>query len=285
MPDIYQQLLDRARRVASIYGAHPQARAVIVVGSLARGQYDAYSDIDMTVFYERMPTDDEIRAGREAAQAAEWMRFPGGEADEFADSFLIDGVECQVIHCTIARIERDLNAVLHDYSTNHEQHVIVGGIAESLALYGAELAAEWQRRCQSYPDALAQAMVREHMRFAPFWVFERRLPSRDAPLFMRQYLIDQAHKLLAALSGLNRLYPQLHFKRIDAYAARMRLAPPQLAKRIKHMLGVDDAIALGLLRELIWETFDLIAQHMPEVDLAAARQRFDQPPRALATTE
>ena len=284
MPDLYQQLLDRAQRVASIYGAHPHARAVIVVGSLARRQYDAYSDIDMTVFYDAMPTEDEIRTGREVAQATEWMRFPGGEADEFADSFLVDGVECQVGHCTIARIQRDLSAVLREYSTSHEQHVIVGGIGESLALYGAELVAEWQRQCQSYPDALAQAMVREHMRFAPFWVFERRLPSRDAPLFMRQYLIDQARKLLAALSGLNQLYPQLHFKRIDAYAARMRLAPTELAARIKRMLSVDDAIALGLLRELVWETFDLIEQHMPEVDLAAARQRFDQPPRALATT-
>jgi predicted nucleotidyltransferase len=64
MPDLYQQLLGRAQRVASIYAAHPQARAVIVVGSLARRQYDAYSDIDMTVFYENMPTEDEIRAGR-----------------------------------------------------------------------------------------------------------------------------------------------------------------------------------------------------------------------------
>lgn len=285
MLDLYQQLLDRAQQVASIYAAHPQARAVIVVGSLARRQYDAYSDIDMTVFYDQAPTEDEVRAGREAAGATEWMRFPGGEDGEFADSFQLGGVECQVGHCMVARIERDLGAVLREYSTNHEQHVIVGGVGESLALYGHELVAEWQRQCQSYPDLLAQAMVREHMRFAPYWVFERRLPSRDAPLFMRQYLIDQVHKLLAALSGLNRLYPQLHFKRIDAYAARMQAAPPELPARIKRLLGSSDDIALGLLRELVSETFDLIGQHMPEVDLAAARQRFDQPPRALASPE
>lgn len=283
MPDLYEQLLGRAQQVASVYGALPQARAVIVVGSLARRQYDAFSDIDMTAFYDKAPTDDQARAGREALGATDWMRFPGGEQDEFADSFQLGGVEVQVGHCTVARIERDLQAVLREYSTNHEQHVIVGGVGESLALYGEELVAKWQRQCQSYPDPLAQAMVREHMRFAPYYVFERRMPSRDAPLFVRQYLIDQVRKLLAALSGLNRLYPQLHFKRIDAYATRMKLAPPDLAARIKRTLGSEDAIALGLLRELIWETFDLLAQHMPEVDLAAARQRFDQPPRSLAS--
>jgi len=284
MQDLYDQLLARAQKVAAVYAAHPRARAAILVGSVARRQYDAYSDIDMTVFYDQLPAEDEVRAGREAVGASDWMRFPGGDAEEFADSFLLDGVECQVGHCTIARIERDLGAVLRDYSTNHEQHVIVGGVRESLALHGADLVAEWQRQCNDYPDPLAQAMVREHMRFAPLWVFERRMPSRDAPLFMRQYLTDQAQKLLAALSGLNRLYPQLHFKRIDAYAARMGLAPTDLAARIKRMLSSSDDVALQLLRDLVWETFDLLGQHMPEVGVAAARQRFDQPPRALTTT-
>ena len=114
MPDVYEQLLGRARTVASIYAMYPQARAAIVVGSLARHQYDEYSDIDMTVFYDTLPTEDEVRAGREAAHATDWMRFPGGEDEEFADSFLLDGVECQVGHCTVARIERDMNAVLRD---------------------------------------------------------------------------------------------------------------------------------------------------------------------------
>jgi hypothetical protein len=281
MPDLYDQLLARAQKVAAVYAAHPHARAAIVVGSLARRQYDAYSDIDMTVFYDQNPSEGEVRIGREAVGATDWVRFPGGEADEFADSFLVGGVECQVGHCTIARIERDLNAVLRDYSTNHEQHVIVGGVRESLALHGADLVAEWQAQCNSYPDPLAQAMVREHMRFAPYWVFERRLPTRDAPLFMRQYLHDQVHKLLAALSGLNRLYPQLHFKRLDAYAAKMRLAPPELSARIKRVLGSEDAVALGSLRDLVWETFDLLARHLPAVDLTTARERFDQPPRSL----
>lgn len=282
MPDVYEQLLGRAQRVAAIYSAHPNARAAIVVGSVARRQYDQYSDIDMTVFYDMLPTEDEVRAGREALHATDCMRFPGGDEAEFADSFQLDGVECQVGHCTIERIERDLNAVLREDSTNHEQHVIVGGIGESLALFGEPLVAEWQRQCAAYPDSLALKMVQEHLRFAPYWVYAQRLPSRDAPLFVRQFLVDQARKLLAALSGINRLYPQLHFKRIDAYAARMRVAPPDLAARIKRMLSSTDDVAIEILRDLVWETFDLAEQHMPGIDLAAARQRFDQPPRALS---
>jgi predicted nucleotidyltransferase len=281
MSTIYAQLLSRAQRIAEIYGQNSKAHAVVVVGSIARKQCDEYSDVDMTVFYEAMPTEEEVRSGRDALQAREWRRFPGAEVDVFADSFLLDGVECQVGHCLISRIERDINAVVQHYATEHDLHVIMGSIQDALPLYGTDLVTTWQQQCANYSDELAKAMVQAHLQFRPLWVLEQRLMRRDAPLLLHQFIIEEEYKILSALFGLNRLYPELHFKRLDAYIARMPIVPTQLSRRLQQILHQEPRLALALFQELVWELFDLVEQHVPELDITQARQKFAQPPRKL----
>ncbi|MGI8857261.1 MAG: hypothetical protein ACR2JW_16070 [Thermomicrobiales bacterium] len=281
MQDTDGRLLTLARRVAGVYTASEKARAIAVLGSVSRRQSDAVSDIDLGVYYETMPTEEEIAAGRDALGGATWLRI-FTSADALADSFTVDGVECQVIHCTVARFGADLSAVLDDYDTEHEKHAVVGGILDALPLFGADVIAGWQARAATYPDALAQAVVRDHLRFWPYQVLEQRIVPRDAPLFLHKVLLDDVKNLLAVLSGLNRLYPQLEFKRLDAYVARMRIAPPNVATRIKQALSAEPLTAIAMLRALIEETLALVERHMPEIDTTEARRRFTQPPRGLA---
>jgi predicted nucleotidyltransferase len=281
MQDANERLFALAERVAAVYTAGGKARASAVLGSVARRQSDAFSDIDLGIYYETMPTEEEIVAGREALAATHLMRLPGGSDDGIADIFTVDGVECQIMHCTVARIDADLSAVLDAHETEHEKHAVVGGILDALPLFGEDLVIGWQRRAAAYPDALAQAMVRDHLRFWPYQMLEKRIVPRDAPLFFHKALIDDEKTLLSALSGLNRLYPQLEFKRLDAYVARMHIAPPRLAARLKQLLQVEPLVAVAMLRAVIEETFALVERHMPAVDTAEARKRFAQVPRGL----
>ena len=209
MQDTDKRLLALAQRVAAVYTASEAARASAVLGSVARRQSDRFSDIDLAIYYETMPPDEEITAGRAALDGTNWLRIFAVE-DALADSFTVDGVECQVIHCTVAQIDADLRAVLDDYATEHEKHAVVGGILDALPLFGTEIIAGWQARAAAYPDALAQAVVRNHLRFWPSLVLKERVVPRDAPLFFHKALLDDAKNLLAVLSGLNRLYPQLN---------------------------------------------------------------------------
>jgi predicted nucleotidyltransferase len=281
MQETDERLLALARRVAAVYTASEKARASAVLGSVARRQSDAFSDIDLAVYYEAMPTEEEIAAGRDALGGTAWLRI-FASADAVADSFTVDGVECQVIHCTVAQLDADLRAVLDDCTTEHEKHAVVGGILDALPLFGADVIAGWQARAAAYPDALAQAVVRDHLRFWPSQVLAQRIVPRDAPLFFRKALLDDAKTLLTLLSGLNRLYPQLEFKRLDAYAARMRIAPPDVAARLTQALRAEPLVAIAMLRSLIEETFALVERHMPEIDTTEAKRRFAQAPRGLS---
>src|SRR6266702_1585037 len=55
-------LLALARRNARVYAAHPDARAIIVTGSAAEGVSDFSSDLDMILYYARLPSEDELLA-------------------------------------------------------------------------------------------------------------------------------------------------------------------------------------------------------------------------------
>ena len=120
MQDANGRLLALARRVAAMYTAGEKARASAVLGSVARRESDAFSDIDLGIYYDTMPTEEEVTAGREALNATHLVRLPGGSDEAIADIFTVDGVECQVIHCTAARIEADLGAVLDTHRRHFE---------------------------------------------------------------------------------------------------------------------------------------------------------------------
>jgi predicted nucleotidyltransferase len=65
MKEAGRYLTDMARRNARAYAALPEARAVLVAGSVAAGQSDFYSDIDLMVYYDALPSEEALAAARE----------------------------------------------------------------------------------------------------------------------------------------------------------------------------------------------------------------------------
>jgi hypothetical protein len=48
-----------AERIAASYGANPNARVVMIAGSVGRGSADLYSDVEVDVYYAEPPTTHE----------------------------------------------------------------------------------------------------------------------------------------------------------------------------------------------------------------------------------
>jgi hypothetical protein len=61
-----------AQTIAALYTADPRVRAVLVGGSVARGCADRYSDVEIGLFWEAFPTDEEFRAAMERARGTDW---------------------------------------------------------------------------------------------------------------------------------------------------------------------------------------------------------------------
>jgi hypothetical protein len=266
-----------AGHIARIYGANPKARAAVALGSTARDQCDRYSDIDMTIFYETMPTDEELASSFAELGGRDLKPLGEKGADGFAETFFLEDIDCQVGHTTIAAMETIFDGVMERNETGHDPHVIVGGIRESHPLTGEEIIIGWKERLASYPDALAEAMVRDHLRFRPLWVLDERVAARDTLILHHRLIGDSVRNLLDALLGLNRLFPEHDFKRLGGLLAKMTIAPRELDERLRLVMKCEYGVATRELGALIEELFALVDEHMPSVDTAEARERFSAP--------
>lgn len=266
-------LLALARRNAQIYASQLGARAIILTGSAAEGVSDLYSDLDMIVYYDQLPSQKERQLAMEHNQGQEHHLIGQATADEAAESYNVEGVECQIGHTTIAAWEREMATVLEQLDVASPTQKALGGLLDALPLHGEELISSWQNRLADYPDALAQAMVNHYLNFFPLWGLQQRFASRDTTIWFYQQLVESAHHLLGILAGLNRrYYSPFQFKRTGRFIAHLDLAPPNLAERLEATFHLDPATSASLLEELVSETVALVEQQMPQIDTARARQ-------------
>jgi hypothetical protein len=269
-----------ARRIAAPYAALPACRAIILTGSAAEGLADRYSDLDVILYYDELPSEEELRTAREGLGERTW------HVDDRADgavmeAFPVRGVECQCGHTTVARWERDVAEVLERHTVDTPLHKAMDGMLHAEPLYGEQLVREWQARLATFPPGLAEAMVRRYLSFFPLWALGERLATRDAALWVAQSLAESAFNLLGVAAGLSgRYFTPFQLKRVRRFAEGLRVAPERLAERAESLVLGSQAEAARELAALVDETTTLVERHMPQVDTARVRRqlaRRDEP--------
>lgn len=276
-----EHLLTLARRLAAAYATLPTLRAFMLTGSAAEGKSDFYSDLDMTAYYDTLPSDEALDAIREqlGGSARNWLLGSRDEGD-FAESYNLNGVECQIGHTTLAAWDASMDEVLDKHNVDTPLHKAMEGTLKCIALYGEPQIEEWKVRIAAYPDGLAKAMVEQHLRLPAVWFLHDRLATRDATIWHYQSMVELAHNLIAILAGLNRLYfTTFQFKRQRAFIDSMTIKPANLADRVEAMFSEDHDRACLVAEQLAGDVLDLVDQHMPEMSTINARRRIGQRPQ------
>ncbi|HEX8218182.1 MAG TPA: nucleotidyltransferase domain-containing protein [Chloroflexia bacterium] len=274
-----QWRLELARRIAPAYGGNPAVRAVAVHGSAARGYADRYSDIEIVAFWDRSPTDEERIAAVAEAGGNLWNLYPfEDERNEWAEDFDIRGVKIDMSHRTVEGTETWFADVIDRYDTGLTKHDMISVVRRSHPLYGAELIEQWRARTAAYPDELAWRMVSKYLDWIPAATREMAAARGELIPLYENISVSERHILLVLLA-LNRTYlPHLTFKWTERVAAELRIAPADLAARLRNAFLLGPVEGVGELHSLIEDTLRLVERHMPEVDTskAWARHRFNR---------
>lgn len=265
-----------ASRIASAYSSDPKCRAILLTGSAAEGLSDFFSDLDLILYYDELPTQEQLDALRQRNGGGDRLWVIGDAAEgALFEGYPIGGVECQCGHVTIARWEHDMAEVLERHTVETPLHKALDGLLHGIPLHGEALIRAWQERVAAFPPELAEAMVRHYLSFFPLWALQGRLGPRDAALWIVQELTTTAYHLLGVLAGLNRRYfTTFQFKRMRRFVDGLSIAPANLAERIEGLVLGDPLGAGDSLAALVDETLGLVEQHMPQVDTTAARSRL-----------
>ncbi|MEY2830976.1 MAG: hypothetical protein RLZZ574_234 [Cyanobacteriota bacterium] len=273
-----QYLLTLAKKSIQAYIAHPQAKAAMITGSTAQGQADTYSDVEMFIYYDQLPSKKELQLARQQNLGSEpILTFDDRSEGHFGEFYFIDGVEFQIGNLTIAFWEQEMAVVLKELNVTSPLQKALSGMLECIPVYGEKLIKEWQRQISDYPDVLAIAMVEHYLNFFPIWSVQERLAVRDTTLFQHQIRLEAGQNLLGVLAGLNRLYySTFQFKRMKQFIAQMTIAPENLYMRLESIYHQEPLTAANQLKELIAETVDLVELHLPEIDTAKVKRSLER---------
>jgi len=264
-----EYLLSLANKLAEPYKQFPETYGILLTGSVAEGIADCHSDIDMAIYYEELPTAEQLDHAMMANGARERKWVVGDPSEEqFMEAYLVNDVECQLVHTTLDAWERDLGRVLSGEEAISPLQKALSGVLEGISLHGDGLIRDYKERIADYPDELAEKMVREHLKFYPLWKIEDRLGSRDASLWKKQIATETIQNLLGVLAGLNRVYyTTFQFKRMKKFIDSMLLSPSNLYERINGVLATNDGVGYEL-ENLVSETLELVRREMPQIDVA-----------------
>lgn len=242
-------------------------RAALLVGSAGRGDADCYSDLDLIVYVDSLPSDRTIALIREAVGGTN--PIARGRVEHFCgEEFELDGVRTEVSFGIVSQLERRFEQLVGPDAVDTPLQTVVG-VLEGFPLHGAELVESWRERVREYPEPLRRAMIERHWRFFPLWYYAPAMARRDARLWQVEVVLEAAFDLLGVLAGLNRVYFTRHeLKRTRDFVARLEHAPARLADRLEALLTLDAEAAGAALAELVVETQALVAAEYPELDLS-----------------
>jgi len=277
-PERTPQALRRAiaQRVADAHEPLlPGAITAMVFGSTADGPADTRSDIDMSIVFDELPDEAELAAACRSAGGGDWSWRSGNLHEEgLAVSFMLDGIEVQVVYTDPRKLQADLDELLVEHKPDTLNHKVAEGLLKAQPLIAPQRLASWRAQVAAFPTELADAMMRHHLTEPTPWKWFGLLLHRDADLWSRQLLVEACYRLFGVLAGLNRCYfTTYQFKRVHRFGERLAIAPPGLVDRVEALLVAPLPEAFAQLYALDGEVLALLAQHAPQIDLAAAHDR------------
>jgi hypothetical protein len=193
------------------------------------------------------------------------------------DGAPLTGVEVDMHHFLADAVERVLTDVLDGFDPDPEKQSLVGAIATGIPLHGHDLLDRWGRRAANYPEGLRLAVVRANAQIEGLWRLDA-FASRDNPVAGYAVLTAAHERLLSTLLGLNRKYYS-GVKSLDAVTRDLELAPVDLVERMRASYPLAAGRSKETLTALVEETYDLIEQHVPEVEVRRLRTflRYERP--------
>lgn len=258
--------LAKGKQVAALYAKNPKLRALVVAGSVGRGWADEWSDIELDLFWNEPPTDDDRKSVIEGVNGTIAYYFPL-EGDEWSDAYFVDGLKFEISSFLVSTLEQYIADVIERCDDTVEKHLRLAALQNSIVLHGDELIQQWRAKISNYPDALAEKIIRDNVDFGGWNSVEFAFARGD--LLMAFDLMTKVQKqVMMVLLALNRMYMgHPRGKWLRHVADGMQYKPPRLAERMMYALREGSEQSAREMHGVIEETFALVEQYFPQIDL------------------
>jgi hypothetical protein len=266
--------LEIARQIFPVYAANSNVLALFVAGSVARGWADESSDMEVTIICAKAPTNAERqwcarqtggRIGRfEGYNPAKWT---------WPEEVYIEGIKLDMAWITPESVNSILTDVIDRHDTHFNKQVYCAIIRRAVVLHGADVMSQWQAKTACYPDGLMEAIVRQNIFFERA-AMRRLLVARDDLPLLAEHDTYSVRKLILLWLAINGEFYS-GFKWTRQVIGSLSVAPRDAFPRIVNIFRCDPATGGEELRGLIRDTFDLVEQRLPQVNVQQAKVDFE----------
>ena len=246
-------------------------RAIVVGGSVARGYADEFSDLELPLFWDRLP-DDATRQAIFEALHADLLCPYNGPAQE--DNLQIQGFQVDLWHCTVENEEAVFDAVLQQSSTDLSDSNFMDTIRSCIPLFGESLIERWKRLAQQYPEALAERNLQEQLALLDIGHLHIHA-MRDNPVLVYGQASKLQQRLFLILLALNGEYFPT-YKWMYRAIEKMAIKPQDAVRRMRNVFRVLQTQAVADTIQLTLEVIELVEAHYPRIDTALARYALKQ---------
>lgn len=269
-----------AHRIAPPFIANHKVEACFVFGSAALGISDQYSDLELAFIWSQLPPAEELRAAARKVGAEKWEIEPYGAVQQAClEQFYLYDMKVEAGHWTRDTIDSIVTDVVehHDvsqYGLLFEKQTTVSHLQRGVVLYGEDIIERWRSQLFPSPKELAVAMVQKQLKFRPFDGQQILTERLEIPLLYENNCAI-VRLLISLLFGLNQIYHP-GFKWTRYFVEEMDIKPSNFLSRLEYVFQSNPSWGTDELKQLVGETFGLIEEHLPQVDLEPQRTTFNR---------
>ena len=267
--------LELARRYIEPY--RERAAIAVLGGSVAQGVADRWSDIDTIVYWDEIDREwlETPRAAKNGDRFTWVEHYPGNACLE---QYRFGAVKADVAHVRLGWLDELIDGALSGESFDTTSLDVLRGVQESSGFFGEERYEPIRARAREFPDALRRTLVEANLRVTPSWIYDGMGRDRGDLVVFYEYVLATMRQVVGMLAGLNRVYVAPDkLKRVGAVVGRMELTPPDAAARLDALLDLPREEVRAELDDLVGGTFDLVEEHLPDIDTTRARELWSLP--------
>jgi hypothetical protein len=168
--------------------------------------------------------------------------------------------------------DRIINKVFKCMDSSDRVQGFMAALVSGIPLHGEVLAARWKAQALMYPLDLAKKILREH---APIDSFSdlAMFHARQNNILIHTTLVNIIEQLYRVLLAINhQYYPGI--KWINMIVQQLPLAPANFGDRLESVFSSNAHESTRIITCLVYETYDLLERHMPQLDIDSLRRRF-----------
>jgi predicted nucleotidyltransferase len=236
-------------------------RAMAIGGSVARGYADEYSDLEILIFWEILPSED-TRKLIIKELGAEFFRPYNHESGE--DNLTIKGFRIDLWHISLQAEEEIIKTVMNDFKIDFGSSNAIDTIRACIPLYGEDIINIWKTKVTEYPKEIMVQSIKEVLETIDISQIDLYLYRNNMTILYEQ-IINLQKKIFLILLALNKEFFPTYKWMYKAFK-NFIIKPKNIEQRFINAFESSPKEALKDTIKILKETLDIVNKLYPEID-------------------